>query len=83
VKDAAPPLRQADRRALGIAPELYGTTGRARFLTLTGPLLAHENAKGCRFYVIARDRTGPTQKDLFKNLLINTVEARFYKVIRP
>jgi hypothetical protein len=83
LKDVTPPVRLADRRGLSLPPQLHGTVGRAAFLSMTSPILAYENAKGCRFYVIARDRTGPTQKDLFKNLLINTVEARFYKSIRP
>lgn len=82
VQDVTPPVRAADRRGLPIPSSLSGSVSRSRFLQLTAPLLSVENAKGCRFYVIARDRTGPTQKDLFKNLLINTVEARFYKSIR-
>jgi len=82
VADATPPDRILDRRSLPIPPRLYGNVSRDQFLAMTGPLLAVSNAKSCRFYVIARDRTGPTQKDLFKTLLINTVEARFYKVIR-
>ena len=83
LKDVTPPIRTADRRTLPISAKLNGTISRGAFMGMTAELLAYENAKGCRFYVIARDRTGPTQKDLFKNLLINTVEARFYKSIRP
>lgn len=82
LKDVTPPLRTADRRALPIPPQLTGNVSRGAFMAMTAELLAYENAKGCRFYVVARDRTGPTQKDLFKNLLIHTVETRFYKSIR-
>lgn len=83
VKDVTPPERLVDRRELPIPADLFnGPVSRSAFLSKTEHLYALENAKGCRFYVIARDRTGPTQKDLFKTLLINTVEARFYKVIR-
>jgi hypothetical protein len=83
VTDVTPPARLVDRRALPIPPGLFsGPVSRARFLSDTQALLDLSRAKDCRFYVIARDRTGPTQKDLFKALLINTVEARFYKVIR-
>lgn len=84
VKDVTPPARLSDRRDLPIPQDLLqGLSSRGRFLAATEGLLALEKAKGCRFYVIARDRTSASQKDLFKSLLFNTVEARFYKVQRP
>jgi hypothetical protein len=83
VSDVTPPSRLADRRDLPIPPQLFSApVRRGQFLAMTDKLLALSNAKNCRYFVIVRDRTGPTQKELFKTLLIGTVEARFYKVVR-
>jgi len=83
VSDVTPATRLADRREVPLPPQLLsGPVGRPQFLSMTAGLLELSNAKNCRFYVIVRDRTGPTQKELFKTLLIGTVEARFYKVVR-
>jgi hypothetical protein len=82
VGDATPPTRVIDRRDLPIPAELFGGgLTPSRFRALTAPLYEYSQKRECRFYVIARDRTGPTQKVLFKNLLL-TVEGHFYKSLR-
>lgn len=81
VSDITPPARLADRRALPLNETLFaGPVSRRAFLADTQALYDASRAKGCRYYVTVADRTGPTQKDLFKALLF-TVEAHFYKVI--
>jgi hypothetical protein len=81
VADITPPARLIDRRALPLGQGLFGgAVSRGRFLTETQGLYDQSKAKGCRYYVIVSDRTGATQKELFKTLLF-TVEAHFYKVI--
>ena len=81
VADITPPERLADRRALPLNGALFaGQVSRRMFLMDTQALYDESRAKGCRYYVIVSDRTGPTQKDLYKTLLF-TVEAHFYKVI--
>ena len=80
-QDVTPPERAKDRAGLPLESGLFGgQTSRARFLSGTQALYEQSRARGCRHYVILADRTGPTQKDLFKTLLF-TVEAHFYKVI--
>jgi len=81
VADITPAERLADRRALPLAALLFaGPVSRRNFLGQTQALYDQSRARGCRYYVTIADRTGPTQKDLFKSLLF-TVEAHFYKVI--
>ncbi len=81
VADITPTDRLADRRALPLADSLFARpVSRRAFLADTQALYDESRAKGCRYYVTVADRTGPTQKDLFKALLF-TVEAHFYKVI--
>jgi hypothetical protein len=48
------------------------------FLRRTRPLFNHSLAANCRFFVVIYDGTGPTEKELFKQLLL-TVEGHFYK----
>jgi hypothetical protein len=82
VRDVTPPARALDRRELPISPDLFtGPLSRSRFNMLTAPLFEYGKQKECRFIVIARDRTGPAQKELFKSLL-QTVEGHFYKSLR-
>jgi hypothetical protein len=81
VADITPAERLADRRALPVDGALFaGPVSRRAFLADTQALYDASRAQGCRYYVTIADRTGPTQKDLFKTLLF-TVEAHFYKVI--
>ncbi len=81
VADITPAERLADRRALPLNTSLFaGPVSRRAFLADTQALYDASRAQGCRYYVAIADRTGPTQKDLFKTLLF-TVEAHFYKVI--
>jgi sulfur transfer complex TusBCD TusB component (DsrH family) len=81
VVDITPPARLDDRRALPLGEALFaGPVSRGRFLAETQGLYDQSRAKGCRYYVVVSDRTGATQKELFKTLLF-TVEAHFYKVI--
>lgn len=82
VRDVTGPTRQVDRRELPIPNELLASpVSPSRFRALTAPLFALAQERECRFVVIARDRTGASQKDLFKNLLL-TVEGHFYKSLR-
>jgi hypothetical protein len=82
VRDVTPPARLIDRRELSISSALFaGSVSPSNFTTLTLPLYRYGQNNNCRFVVIARDRTGPSQKDLFKNLLL-TVEGHFYKSLR-
>ncbi len=81
VVDITPPERFADRRALPLSQSLLaGPASPRQFLAQTEDLYDQSRARDCRYYVVVSDRTGPTQKDLFKTLLF-TVEAHFYKVI--
>ncbi|MEK6777775.1 MAG: hypothetical protein AABY87_12990 [bacterium] len=48
------------------------------FLQRTQPLYNHSLAQNCRFFVVVYDATGPTEKELYKQLL-RTVEGHFYK----
>jgi len=50
----------------------------AEFRRLTQPLYNHSLAANCRFFVVIYDATGPTEKELYKQLL-QTVEGHFYK----
>lgn len=82
VRDVTPVSRTIDRRSLPISPALFGGPLSPRqFLDLTRPLYEYGQGRDCRFYVIARDRTGPTQKGTFQQLLL-TVEGHFYKWLR-
>ncbi len=82
VRDTTPPDRLADRRELVIPPTLFaGPKAPPSFLALTESLLSYEKAHDCRFFVTIGDQTGPTQKSMFKSLLL-TVESRFYKQLK-
>jgi len=50
----------------------------SEFLQRTEPLFKHSLATNCRFFVVVYDATGPTEKELYKQLL-RTVEGHFYK----
>jgi hypothetical protein len=50
----------------------------AEFLRRTQSLYNHSLATNCRFFVVIYDATGPTEKELYKQLL-QTVEGHFYK----
>lgn len=81
VADITPPARLDDRRALPLSGALFaGPVSRGQFLAQTQGVYDQSRAKNCRYYVVIADRTGATQKELFKTLLF-TVEAHFYKVI--
>lgn len=82
VRDVTGPTRLADRRELPIPGELLGApVSPSRFRGLTAPLFALAQQRECRFVVIVRDRTGASQKEMFKTLLL-TVEGHFYKSLR-
>lgn len=49
-----------------------------QFLERTQALYDHSLAANCRFFVVIYDSTGPTEKELYKQLLL-TVEGHFYK----
>ena len=51
----------------------------AEFLRRTKPLYNHSKTKNCRFFVMVYDATGATEKELFKHLLVDIVEAHFFK----
>ncbi len=48
------------------------------YLRITKPLYDNSVADNCRFFVAIYDDTGPTEKELYKELL-RTVENHFYK----
>ena len=50
----------------------------AEFRRRTQPLYNRSLAANCRFFVVIYDATGPTEKELYKQLL-GTVEEHFYK----
>ncbi|MDP3870416.1 hypothetical protein [Phenylobacterium sp.] len=82
VRDVTSPSRKLDRNELPIPSQLLsGPVSRSQFIALTSPLFERGREKECRFVVIARDRTGAGQKELFKTLLL-TVEGHFYKSLR-
>lgn len=79
VRDTTPPARKLDRTGLPVPDTLFaGPLSRGAFLTQTQPLFDHAVQRECRFFVRVLDETDPSQKQLFKDLLL-TVEAHFYK----
>ncbi len=77
--DAAPAYRQEAKARLPLDRIQYGQPRSiAQFQTETQPIFEWSKQKECRFYVFVRDKTGATEKALFKRLLI-AVEGPFYK----
>lgn len=53
---------------------------RGQFSAQTEPLAQWSKNHGCRFFVIARDRTQADEKDVYKTML-RTLEDHFYKFV--
>lgn len=53
---------------------------KGKFSAQTEPLTQWSKNHGCRFFVIARDRTEAQEKDVYKSML-RTLEDHFYKFV--
>ncbi len=79
MNDAAPSHRQEEKARLPLDRIKYGQPRSiAQFQSETQPIFDVSKQKECRFYVFVKDKTGATEKALFKRLLI-AVEGPFYK----
>lgn len=77
--DASPPHRQTEKDRLPMDHIQYGKPRSiSQFKSETQPIFAWSKKKECRFYVFIKDKTGTTEKALFKKLLV-AVEGSFYK----
>lgn len=77
--DAAPTYRQEAKARLPLDRIQYGQPRSiSQFQSETQPIFNWSRQKECRFYVFVTDKTGATEKALFKKLLI-AVEGPFYK----
>lgn len=77
--DNAPPHRAEEKVRLPMQNIKYGVPRNiGQFQAETAPLFNWSKQKECRFYVLIYDKTGASEKALFKRLLI-TVEGSFYK----
>lgn len=77
--DNAPPHRAEEKARLPMQNIKYGVPRNiGQFQAETAPLFNWSKQKECRFYVLIYDKTGASEKALFKRLLI-TVEGSFYK----
>lgn len=77
--DAAPTHRVAEKARLPLGLIKYGQSRSiSQFYAETKAVSDWSRQKGCRFYVFVRDKTGASEKALFKQLLI-AVEGPFYK----
>jgi hypothetical protein len=77
--DNAPEHRAEEKARLPMQNIKYGVPRNiGQFQAETAPLFNWSKQKECRFYVLIYDKTGASEKALFKRLLI-TVEGSFYK----
>lgn len=77
--DNAPAHRAEEKVRLPMQNIKYGVPRNiGQFQAETAPLFNWSKQKECRFYVLIYDKTGASEKALFKRLLI-TVEGSFYK----
>lgn len=77
--DAAPAHRQEEKARLPLDRIKHGAPRSiVQFQAETQPIFDWSRQKECRFYVFVSDKTGATEKALFKRLLM-AVEGPFYK----
>lgn len=73
------PHRQRERARLPMpAVDPMEVLAPGEFLRKTEALYNYSLTANCRFFVVVYDATGPTEKELYKQLL-RTVEGHFYK----
>lgn len=79
MREIAHPNRTEQRALLQMPPpDSDRVLKPLEFLAATRPLYQSSLARNCRFFVVIYDRTGPTEKVMYKQLL-RTVEEHFYK----
>lgn len=82
INDRALPQRRAQEAQLPISSiQFERPLSNAEFRQQTQPIFDWGEAHDCRFFVIAVDRTGPAQKELFKQRL-RVMEDHFYKYLQ-
>jgi hypothetical protein len=81
IRDRRLPHRAAQQAQLPTRSIQFGRAlSPQEFRAQTRPLFDWGEQRQCRFFVIANDRTGATQKEIFK-LRLRVMEERFYKFL--